>query len=138
MPLLQNDTNVLLYMMIPTRPHSDEALAIARMADSSEVRAFICASSLKDVYYITRKYADDTAVRAILKSFMMMFEVVPVDRGICEEALISDEPDYEDGIVRAAAEMARADVILARDKAAFGASWVPSMEPYDYLDQDFI
>lgn len=129
------DTNVLLDMMIPSRPYSDEALAIAKMADSSEVRAYICAGSLKDVYYITRKYADDSAVRAIIKSFMMMFEIVSVDRSVCEEALVSDEPDFEDGIVRAAAEMVRADIILTRDKSAFAASWIPSMQPVEYLEE---
>lgn len=42
-------------------------------------------------------------------------------------ALDSDEPDYEDGLIRAAAEALQVDALITYDKKAFKYSSIPSM-----------
>ena len=43
------------------------------------------------------------------------------------EALDSNEPDYEDGLIRGTAEALQVDAIISYDKKAFRSSFVPKL-----------
>lgn len=113
--------------MVPDRPHSNVAAVIIDAAGEGRFEAVVSASSLKDIYYITRKSLADDIVRDYIAAFLDLMEVAPVDRAACADALRSDEPDFEDGIVRAIAESSGADFIVTRDGKAFGKSGVRAM-----------
>ena len=123
------DTNVLIDFMVPDRPGSEAAAQIVAAAGSDDLSAIISAGALKDAYYIVRKHYDDDYVRTCLNEFMELAEVAPVDRACCELALHSDEPDFEDGIVRVIAESNDANFIVTRDATAFANSGVKTIEP---------
>ena len=122
------DTNVLLDMMVEDRPDSEAAASLFNRALNGDVELAVCAGSLKDVYYIARRELSDDVRRAGIGLFLDVFDVFPVDSVICRIALASDEPDYEDGIVRACAEWWSSDFIVSRDVKAFDASSVPRID----------
>lgn len=127
------DTNALLDLMFAGRPGSD---ALCRIADAHAAGActlLIAASSLKDVYYIARKELSDDVLREWIAYFLDEFEVVALDRAACRIAVNSDEPDFEDGVMRAMAETHDASCIVSRDKRAFRASTVRRLEPDDLV-----
>ncbi|WP_165054878.1 MULTISPECIES: PIN domain-containing protein [unclassified Adlercreutzia] len=128
------DTNILIDYMVPDRPGSSCALRIVEAAGKGRYEAVVSAGSLKDSYYIVRKHFDDDLVRGYLSAFMDLAEVVPIDRAACTLALASDEPDFEDGLVRVAAENAGADFIVTRDAVAFAASSARPVEPSLFAD----
>lgn len=127
------DTNFLLDIMVDGRPDSASALGVFDVMFSDKVAIAICAGSLKDAYYIARRDLDDSARRAWLKLFLDSFDVFPVDSLLCRTALQSDEPDFEDGLIRACAEWWEADFIVSRDRKAFVNSRVPRIETPDLL-----
>ena len=57
--------------------------------------------------------------RTYIKAVMDDFIICSVDYALCRQAADSDEPDFEDGLVRACAENARVDFIVTRDVTAF-------------------
>lgn len=57
-----------------------------------------------------------------------------MDMEICATAIDSNEPDYEDGIIRATEEAWRAEIIFTRDLEAFHNSRLTSMSPHDFLE----
>ena len=57
------------------------------------------------------------------------------NRETLETALASNEPDFEDGMIRAAAEQASANFILSRDAKAFANSTVPRIEPIYFVER---
>ena len=59
--------------------------------------------------------------------------VLPVDAECCGDAVASNEPDFEDAIIRAAAEQAHAEFIVSKDMAAFANSRVRRIVPADVL-----
>ena len=61
------------------------------------------------------------------------FIICSVDYALCRQAADSDEPDFEDALVRACAENARVDFIVTRDVTAFARSKVRSIAPADYV-----
>lgn len=128
------DTNILLDYMIPERPEHDAAVAfVDDMLDGHGAYGYVCAGSLKDVYYIARKHAVDERVRMFIQLFMDLLEVLPIDRGTCEMAIRSNEPDFEDGLIRAVAEQNGIDFIISRDQEAFERSVVRSMSASRYI-----
>ena len=128
------DTNVLIDFMVPDRPGSPCAARIVDAAGEGRFEAVVSAGSLKDAYYIVRKHFGDALVREYLSALMDLAEIAPIDRAACTTALASDEPDFEDGLVRAAAETARADFIVTRDAAAFEGSAASPVEPVLFAD----
>ena len=51
----------------------------------------------------------------------------------CDRSLKSNEPDFEDGLVRACAELNGADFIITRDEDAFVGSKVKSVTAKEFL-----
>lgn len=61
--------------------------------------------------------------------------MVPVDVALCRQSLASDEPDFEDGLVRACAELVGADYIVSTDRKAFKRSSVPRIESPELIQR---
>lgn len=127
------DTNVMLDLALARPEGLDAAAAIAEAVAYEEVVAYVCATSLKDLYYILSKAMGEKDARTYIKAVMDDFIICSVDYALCRQAADSDEPDFEDGLVRACAENARVDFIVTRDVTAFARSKVRSIAPADYV-----
>lgn len=127
------DTNILLDYIVPDRPHSSAAATLVHMAGAESLTIFVTPSSLKDMYCIARKYIDEQTARQYIELFLDLFAILSVGQETCELAAQSDEPDFEDGLIRAVAENNSIDFIITRDRAAFQRSTVRSMSSDDYV-----
>lgn len=115
------DTNVVLDYVSTDRPeHAVTVDALRACLSRDDVRVFVPACLLKDVYFIyERHYGTEGNARRIVALMRRAFEAVELTLDIVDAALVSDEPDFEDGIVRATAEAIGADAIFSRDVRAF-------------------
>ena len=115
------DTNVLIDLVSASRPaHGAAVAAVAALLDADGIEGCVLSSSLKDVYYVyCRHYGDEQAARAAIRELRRMFVPVALVPRVVDAALDSDEPDFEDGIVRAAAELVGCDYLLTRDAPGF-------------------
>lgn len=130
---LMIDTNVLLDTLDSQRPESQAAREVIDRCNGWGEFGMACALSLKDVYYISKKARNETWARSAVRKLMGLVAVAPVDGEVCDEALRSNEPDFEDGIIRACAELNGADFIITRDKDAFANSKTRSVTATEYL-----
>lgn len=129
------DTNLLLDIADDERPGSEEAAMLFELAADDKVVCLVTASSLKDFYFIARKVMDDEIRREWIGLFADAFEVIGLGAAEVARALTSDEPDFEDGLVRAAAELSGCSNIVSRDEKAFVNSSVPRVTAGDYVCQ---
>ena len=128
------DTNIMLDLAL-TRPEGfDAAATIAEAIAYEEVIGCVCATSLKDMYYILTKAMGERDARTYIEAVMGDFVICGVDYALCRQVIASDEPDFEDGIIRACAENAGVDFIITRDAAAFARSPVKAMTSQEYVD----
>ena len=65
---------------------------------------------------------------------MGLVVIAPMGPEDCDVSLRSDEPDFEDGLVRACAELNGIDFILTRDAKAFDHSTVRAVNCAKYLE----
>lgn len=128
------DINIVLDIMVSDRPGSDAAIKLIELAESGKTKMHISAGSLKDIYYVCCKYLDEELVRDWIRFFLNEFSIKEVDQSVCEIAIDSDEPDFEDGIIATIAEIAKMDFILTRDVAAFKKSEVRPISVETFLD----
>lgn len=129
------DTNILLDLVSDSRPHSEESAALLAKAIADEEELVAGAGSLKDVYYVLVKAThDEPRARRSLALIRGLVTIASLTDGVVARALSSDEPDFEDGIVRASAEMSGADLIVTHDRAAFATSAVPKASALEALD----
>ena len=135
------DTNILLDVASDRRPGHHSAV---NLFGDPELVLGISAGSLKDFYYIAgsarsnigdgeQTGMSDAIRREYIRFFLATAELISDDRDICVTALNSDEPDYEDGTKRAAAEDWGADWIVSRDarRHAFEHSPIPRVNAMD-------
>lgn len=128
------DTNILLDAAMQERPGWVAAQLLLDEVAFGELKAFVAATSLKDVYYVLGKYQDVSFAEEYVAAAMDAFSLVAVDEAVCRAALCSDEPDFEDGIVRACAESAQVDFIVSRDDAAFKTAKIRKLTAQEYVD----
>jgi len=125
------DTNVLLdFFEVPRPEHKTSTILFAELVNSN-VTIHVAATSLKDVYYILSRRLDEPTARKAVTSILSMAILLPVDNTCCLRALSCGEPDFEDGIIRVAAEIAGVDYLISRDARAFVGCLVPRLSPAD-------
>ena len=130
---LMIDTSILMDVIDITRPQHNQARDLFDRCNGWGDFGMACALSFKDVYYLASKQYGQQTARNIVKQLMGLLVIAPVDAEVCDLALNSNEPDFEDGIIRACAELNDADFIITRDKAAFANSKVRSVDAAEYL-----
>lgn len=130
---LMVDTNVLLDFIGGDRPAHADAMALFRTAIGHEdCELYALALSLKDVYFIyERHYGSESLARRNVSLLSQLLVLCTCDAELVQLALDCGEPDFEDGLVRCAAERAQLDGIVTRDKPGFGGSPVRKLAPYE-------
>lgn len=129
------DTNALLDAVEDYRPQHDEAQKAILNCNYGGDMGIMCGLSLKDAYYIlTKKYSEAHARQAV-RWLMELLVIGPISAEECEMAAFSDEPDFEDGLIRACAELNDVDYIITRDKAAYANSKIKAMTASEYLER---
>lgn len=129
------DTNVLLDAVLPGRPERTETHEVLSLCNGGGDLGIACSLSLKDVYYIVSKRYDEHTARQAVEWLTKLLVIGPVSAEECLDALASNEPDYEDGLVRSCAELNDADFIITRDVDAFAGSPVRSLTSREYLEK---
>ncbi|MEY8461497.1 PIN domain-containing protein [Eggerthellaceae bacterium 24-137] len=122
------DANALIYSTCTSMQHHEDVHRLLRALVKSDSRAYALASSLNEVYYVLhRHYMDESDARSAIRGIAETFDLIDLTGLFVFEAIDSDEPDYEDGLIRVAAEELQIDAIISYDKAAFKSSFVRKM-----------
>lgn len=128
------DTNTLIDAADATREHSEAACRALQCCNGGGDMGIASPSSLNDAYYVLRKNYGESWAREAVKCLLALLVVLPFGPEECIIAAESNEPDFEDGMVRAAAELNDVDFILTRDSEAFKRSTIRAITCEEYLD----
>ena len=129
------DTNILIDAAVPDRKEHLPALILQDETAYGGLKSYIAATSLKDAYFLIENETDEAFAREYVQCLLQLYTLSNVDALICETAAYSDEPDFEDGIIRACAESLKVDYIVSRDEKAFKMSPIKRLSAQEYVDQ---
>ena len=120
------DTNVIIYWVHESCPMHEEVKQLIRKAMTHDCDIYVLASSLADAYYVLHShYMSEPDARRSIENVADNFTLIDLTTDMVHMSLHSDEPDYEDGLIRAAAETLQVDAIVSYDAKAFRNSFVP-------------
>ena len=117
------DTNVWLDLILHRAPFVEESVGLC-----------VAATSLKDVFYITSKCLDADRAYEAVRLVLEISNAASVDDLVCRNALELEKPDYEDGIIAAAAVADKVDAIVSRDVDAFSTLPASRFTPTELLE----
>lgn len=122
------DANALIYWACPSSPHHNDTCRLLRAAIAAKCSVYALSSSLNEVYYVLhRHYLDERDARQSIQDMAETFTLIDLTDYLVLTSIRSNEPDYEDGLIRAAAEDLQVDAIITYDKAAFKNSFIPKL-----------
>ncbi len=128
------DSNALVYWTYRDSPYHDEVSRLLRHALKEKGSIYALSSSLNEIYYaLHNHYMDEVDARGSIREIAEVFDLVDLTGPIVFDALYSDEPDYEDGLIRAAAEALQVDAIISYDTKAFKRSDIPTLTAKEAL-----
>jgi predicted nucleic acid-binding protein len=127
------DTNVVLDVLIPRPQWFPDAEPIWRASTEGRLVGYITASSLTDIYYLSRRLTSAVGSRRIVRLCLDNLELLTVDRAALEAAYNSPTSDFEDALQIATAEREGLDAIVTRDPEGFALSPIEVLSPPEML-----
>ena len=131
---LMIDTNILLDCVDPHREHHEAARRLIAQCNGGGDMGIASPHSLNDVYYIMAKLYDEASARAAIGVLTDLLVIGPIGAEETLMALELNEPDFEDALVRAYAELNETDFIISRDEKAFAKSPLRKLTAAEYLE----
>lgn len=123
------DTNVILDVLINREPFAEAAAQVLTLIENSTVEGFLCATTVTTIDYLLGQELNADEARATLQRLLDIFEIAPVNRPVLEQALRSDNSDYEDAVLEQSARLVSADVIVTRNLSDFKKSTIIALDP---------
>ncbi len=127
------DTNVLIDVLAMREPFFTHSAGIWTLAEQGRVRGFISAISFNNSYYVVRKLRTRSTADKTMRLLRDIFNTVPLDGQILDQAIDAKFGDFEDAIQYFSAIRAGAGCIISRDASAFLRSDLPVMAPAEFL-----
>ena len=124
------DTNVVLDVLLRREPFFRTAAEVLSLTQRDEVREYVSASAITDIYYIANKQMKDRdAVRDLLKRLLMIVSVAAVSEWEIQKALNLAWGDFEDSVQYSVALLNEMDGIVTRNPSDYQDAniriWLP-------------
>ena len=124
------DTNVVLDVLLRREPFFRTAAEVLNLTQLDEVREYVSASTITDIYYIANKQMKDRdAVRDLLKRLLMVVSVAAVSEREIQNALNLAWGDFEDSVQYSVALLNEMDGIVTRNPSDYQEAnmriWLP-------------
>jgi len=127
------DTNVILDIALERQPFVEQAIRLLEMAQQADLTVYVTATTITDLYYITRKANGRTIAHDFIVDLLRIVEIADVDGSIIREALHSEIDDFEDTIQESAAKKQAIQVFVTRNEADFVNSVLQVYDPGSFL-----
>lgn len=131
------DTNVIIDYFDSQREHYFPATILFDLAQRGKLELVVCAQSFITAFYVLKKYYKKEVLYKSMLSLYKLCGVSPVDASIIEHALALESVDFEDTVQYLSSAIAKADVIITRDKQGFNEFPCPHYTAEQFLDSFF-
>ena len=127
------DTNIILDIALKRESFFEDAFKLFSLIDQKKIIGIITASTITDIYYISKKEKGHTESINFIKGLIEVVEVIGIDKDIIIKALTSGMQDFEDAIQTCAAELNEIEVIITRNKKDFTNTSLKILTPREFL-----
>ena len=124
------DTDVVLDFFFDRKPFVESATIILSICEAKQIKGFVTAVIVSNVYYLLRQTAKHDKVIDSLKMLLTIVDIIEIDKKVIIQALNSDFKDFENALQNfAAAADQNIDLIVTRNIKDFKNSKLAVMTP---------
>lgn len=124
------DTNILLDAILRREPFTADAAFLIRAVGADQIKGFVSATTSTDVYYVVKRQTKSAEMaRNAVADLLAIMEICTVDRNVLEQAILSNQSDFEDAVQIACAIVFGLNAIVTRDVAGFTDSVIQVLSP---------
>ncbi len=127
------DTNVILDIALERQPFVEKSKEFFRLIVNQNIEAFLTATTITDIYYITQKVSGHNKTIGFLKSLTRFINIAGVDAVSILNALNSGMTDFEDAVQTETAKTNAISIVITRNKEDFEGSGLTVFNPNEYI-----
>jgi hypothetical protein len=129
------ETNVVLDVLLRRPDWLADAEIIWKASEDGRLSSSISASSITDLYYISRRLVGAERARQVVRDCLDVIGIIGVTGALLEAAYALEGVDFEDDLQVACAMSVPLDAIVTRDPAGFATSPIPAFTPAQLIAQ---
>ena len=128
------DTNIALDVLLKRTPYYEKSAKVLVLSEKKEIDAYISASAVTDIYYITRKALKGKRETIdLLRKLVKIVNVTAVTGDNVCQALELEWDDFEDSIQYVAGENQLVEYIVTRNPQDFEHGSITAVTPEEFL-----
>lgn len=127
------DTNVVLDALLDRTPWNIQANAIWQAQLDKQFVAYVTATTLTDIFYISRRYGGLEKAWRLVHAVLNQLSVVSVGPRELQLATRLAGSDFEDNLQIACAMLMQLDIIVTRNLSGFSVDNVQILTPQQML-----
>ena len=128
------DSDVVIDFFTDREPHVNPASELFELNEEGDVKLYLSAVSINNIYYIVRRFLGHKKTLEVLETLIEMTEIVGTTKKEILQALKSNFTDYEDSVQYASALTIKdLDVIITRNIKDYRHSSIAVMTPLNFL-----
>lgn len=127
------DTNIWLDIILGREGFAEASLAALYDCIDEGDDLCVVATSLKDAFFLVERLKNVEVAYESVERMLQLARPIAVDDVVCRRALLLERPDYEDGIIAAAAEIERIECVVTRDESAFHDLGIRRASPLEFV-----
>jgi predicted nucleic acid-binding protein len=127
------DTNVVLGALLDRTPWNIQANAIWQAQLDKQFVAYVTATTLTDIFYISRRYGGLEKAWRLVHAVLNQLSVISVGPRELQLATRLAGSDFEDNLQIASAMLMQLDVIVTRNLSGFSVDDVQILTPQQML-----
>ena len=127
------DTNIILDILLKRQPYYEKAAVIFGLAKRSFFNAFVSASAITDIFYISKKDLGKNNANKALKNILQVFHPADVTGENIFQALEIEWDDFEDSVQYIVGESLSVDFIITRNTQDFASGSISAVTPEQFI-----
>ncbi|WP_298146829.1 PIN domain-containing protein [Flavobacterium sp.] len=128
------DSDVVIDFFTDREPHANPASELFEMNNNGDVKLFLSAVSINNIYYIVRKFLGHKKSMEVIETLCEMTEIIDTTKAEIVQALRNGFSDYEDSIQYCCAlKIKDIDAIITRNTKDYSKSSIAVMTPLNFL-----
>ncbi len=130
------DTNIILDIALKREPHFTKSVEVLRSIEKYQIKSYVSATSINDIYYIARKDKGNKIAIEFINNLIGLVDIAGVDKQVIITAIKSKITDFEDAIQNFSAVNSDCEIIVTRNKSDFKNSTLQILTPEEFLVQN--
>jgi len=128
------DSDVVIDFFTDRDPHANPASELFELNEQGNVRLYLSAISINNIYYIVRRFLGHKKALEVIEALTEMTEIVGITKKEIIQALKNNFTDFEDSIQYSSALTIKdVDVIITRNIKDYRNSSIAVMTPLNFL-----